>query len=476
MANLKTNFIYNILLAVSQILFPLITFPYASRILLPQGIGSVSFIDNFTQYFITFAALGIPVYGVREIAKRQQKREERSKLFSELIIIHFSLSLIVTIIYWLIVINTPKFSQDLTLCRIGIVLLVSNVFTIEWLYQGLEKFKFVVIRTIIIRIITIVALFVLVTSTEDREYYYGLNILGTVTSAIINLYVARKYVNFNWKGLELKKHLKPLIILLSTSIVISVYILLDTILLGFLTNNEIVGYYSASIRVSKLPLAVVGALGTVLIPRLTNIITSGIDDSNPLLEKSLQLSLLISTPIALGTLCLSKEIITVFAGISFIHAVPSLQILSCLVVIIGIAQVYGQQILLPIGKENYILIASSIGMMFSILLNFLLIPLFLHVGAAISSLVTEIIVALTLVIFSRKFIKITFPKKQFVTTVVTCIPFFLIREIILNYTNNIVTTLFVTIILGGLLYIGSQLFIWKNALMKSLISNFIKRS
>jgi O-antigen/teichoic acid export membrane protein len=473
-ATLKTNFIYNILLAVSQILFPLITFPYASRILLPQGIGSVSFVDNFTQYFITFAALGIPVYGVREIAKRQQVKEERSKLFSELVVIHFSLSLIVTILYWIIVINTEKFQQDLFLCKIGVVLLISNVFTIEWLYQGLEKFKFVVIRTILIRIVTIIALFSLVKSVDDREFYYGLNILGTVTSAVINLYVARKYVNFHWKGLELRKHLKPLIVLLSTSIVISVYILLDTILLGFLTNNEIVGYYSASIRISKLPLAVVGALGTVLIPRLTNSMTLNIDNSNSLLEKSLHLSLLISIPIAIGTLCLSKEIVTVFAGVKFIHAVPSLQILSCVVIIIGIAQVYGQQVLLPIGKENYILIASSIGMIFSILLNLFLIPSFLHIGAAMSSLFTEIVVAIILFIFSRKFLTITFPKKEFLTTSITCIFFFPIKEIIKLYTDDVLITLLSTITICGIVYVFCQVFIWKNTIMKKLVFNFLK--
>ena len=183
MANIKSNFICKVLLGISQIIFSLITFPYASRILLPEGIGEVSFIDNLTQYFTILSALGIPIYGIREVAKRQDNLVELQKLLTELISIHFIASIISGALYWTIVIHSSKLSSSIDLCQIGLLLILSHVFVIEWFYQGLEKFKFIVIRTLLIRVLTILLLFLFVKTPQNKSIYYILNFIGVFVGA-----------------------------------------------------------------------------------------------------------------------------------------------------------------------------------------------------------------------------------------------------------------------------------------------------
>ncbi|WP_442589157.1 flippase [Pedobacter sp. AW31-3R] len=473
MSLIRRNIIFNIFLSVSQILFPLVTFPYASRILGPEAIGAVSFADNFTTYFLIFAALGIPLYGVREIAKVKHDKEKLGIVFSELLIIHFFTSLIAVLTLFIIAFFTDKLKDNFTLYQIGMAVLMTSVFMAEWFFQGMEKFRFIAIRSVCIRLFTICLLFLLVHDVGDRDIYYALNLIAIVIGAAINMFAIVKLIKISYRNTSFKRHFRPLLIIFSNSIVTSVYLIFDTVILGFLTDDIHVGYYSAAMRISKVSIAVISALGTVLLPRLTLAFQkTDLTEAGAMVARSLDFVIILSIPIAMGMLCLSQEIILLFAGDKYTAAVDALYILSFIVVIIGIAQVYSTQILLPLHMEKKILYASVMGMLVSLLLNFSLIPVFKHVGAAISSLTTEAMVTVILFYYAYKAIRLTFPIKQFLQSIFTALFFFMFRYGILQFSSVPLIVISGTVVVSILFYFVMQLFVWRSPILSDILSRF----
>jgi len=471
MSVLKRNVIYNSLLSISQILFPLITFPYASRVLGPSAMGAVSFADNFTTYFLIFSALGIPLYGIREIAKVRNNTPALGKVFSELIFIHLVTSFIAIVILFVISYFTDKLSANFGLYQVGMAVLLGNVFIAEWFFQGIEKFKYIALRTVFIRMITIALLFILVHTAEDRNTYYALNLLATILAALTNMYAVNKLVKISFKNLALKQHLKPLFIIFSNSVVTTIYLVFDTIILGFLTKDVNVGYYSASMRISKLSLAIIGVLSAVLLPRLTVAFQNhDLTEARSLLSKSMDFVIFLSIPISLGTYCLSEEIILLFAGKSYLPAVNSLQILCFIVIFVGIAQIFSHQILLPLHQEKKILYASLVGVVISLSLNFSLIPFLKQNGAAISSLATEFCVTVVLFFYAFKLLRFKFPILLVFKSAITCTMFFIIKFLILKLTIIPVLVIIFTVLLSAMFYLFAQLFIWKNRNVLDILS------
>ncbi len=473
MSTLRKNIAFNTLLSVSQILFPLVTFPYASRVLGPEGMGTVSFADNFITYFLIFSALGIPLYGVREIAKVKDDHVALSKVFSELILIHLITSILSVGILLVISLSSARLLNNFGLYQIGMGILLGNVFIAEWFFQGIGKFKYIALRTVLIRLFTIALLFFLVHSPADKNIYYALNLIATIIAALANMYALSKLIGISFYNLSLRKHLKPLFIIFSNSIITTIYLVFDTIILGFLTNDVHVGYYAASMRISKISLAVIGVLSAVLLPRLTVAFRDkNWDEAKSLLLKSMSFVVFLSIPIAIGTLCLSEEIIMLFAGAKYLPAVTSLQILCFIVCFVGMAQVFAHQILLPLHQERKILYASLFGVVVSLGLNFMLIPTLKQNGAAISSLATEASVTLVLFYFSFKLFKLTFPVIQLVQAVISSLLFFIVKFLVLKLVEIPVLIILLTVLISGVVYAIMQLFVWRNKTIIEALSGF----
>ena len=435
--------------------------------------GAVNFADNFTTYFLLLSALGIPLYGVREIAKVKDHPQQLSKVFSELLFIHLATSLLAVLILFVLSFSIGRLRPDFALYQIGMSVVLGSVFIAEWFFQGTEQFKYIAIRSVAIRIFTIALLFLLVRGPDDKVLFYGLNLIAVLLSAATNMFAIRKMVKLSFRQLSFKRHFRPLFLIFSNSVVTTIYLVFDTIILGFLSSNQYVGYYSASMRISKLSLAVIAALSTVLLPRLTMAFKNkNFEEAGMLLDKSMNFVVFLSVPIAMGTLCLSKEIILLFAGHQYIPAVMSLQVSCFIVLFVGLAQVFSHQILLPLHMEKMILYASILGVVVSLALNFSLIPLFKHVGAAISSLATEAVVTLILFFYARKALKFNFPIMQFLQSVLTCMLFFIIRYFILQLTESVAVVMLITVALSALSYLLCQIFIWKNRHVLETLSGF----
>jgi len=274
----KSNVLYNVMLAISQVLFPLITFPYLVRVLGPTEVGLLNFAESIARYFMLLAALGIPVYGIREIAKHQNDIEKRSQVFFEIFIINAISTLILSIVFFITILLVPKLNAEQPLFLWSILFFSLQLFYFEWFFSGMNQFKFIAARSFIIRFLFIFFVFFLIRSKEDYLKYMQMQVLLSAVIAIINfkyLFSLLKINKHTLLNLNLKQHLKPLYILFLTIFSISVYFSLDTILLGFMADNESVGYYSSALKLVKLIIAVLGAISVAMFPSMINLFHNG---------------------------------------------------------------------------------------------------------------------------------------------------------------------------------------------------------
>lgn len=427
---IKKNLFYNSLLSMSQVLFPLVSFPYASRILGPSGLGSVSFVDSFTSYFILFSALGIPIYGVREIAKVKDNPTKLNEVFNELFKINLSATTLFAVIYIVLIFTLPQLQSYTQFGLIGIGILFLNVLSLEWLFQGLEKFEYISKRTIIIRFLSLILLFVFLKPNSSPIIYYLIIASTFLFGGLSNLLYGLKFIRFNAvvNAKKLVRHVRPLVVILGSTLAVSIYILMDNLLLGLIKGDEAVGIYSTAIRIIKVPFAFITAIASIIIPQMSRAYSeNNVLEMQSLINKSFTFICVVSIPISVGLVTSSSFIVNIFAGNKFQDAIPVLKILAPLNIIVGIGSIFGVQILTTIGKERYLLRAVVIGMLFSISCNLVLINFFSEIGAAVTSLLTEIGVTILTIFFARQHIKIKIKHAVFFQCLIGSIPFLFIR-------------------------------------------------
>ena len=465
--SVKRNFLHNILYILSNILFPIVSFSYTSRILGPEGIGKVQFVITFAQYFVMMAALGIPVYGIREVAKARGDQNRLNKLFSELLFINILTSLILLLLYIVIISVVGWFHQDLTFYIFGGILVLFGFSTLDWFYIGSEQFSFLSIRSIIIKVLALISLFLFVKSSNDLIVFFLITVFSILGNNIWNLLNLKGKITLRFKQLALKKHLPVLFILFSTSIAISIYTLIDTLLLGFLTDNKSVGLYTAAIKITKIAIPLVASLGTVLIPKITqSIYTNDNKLTQTLTDKSFSFICLLGIPISFGLFIYSPEIMMIFSGNQFIDAIPTMQIASPLVFLIGLGSIFGSQLLIPGGNEKGYLVATIFGLVISIILNLTLITTFKDKGTAFATVMSELAVSLTSFYFVKRKMQLRFNWSLALNALGTCLIFIPIALFVRSFEVSDLIRLGMAIILCATLYFMVQIFIFKETLVR----------
>lgn len=467
---LKKNFLYNSVLTLSQFIFPIITFPYAARILGAEGIGITSFIESFSRYFLLFAVAGIPIHGMREIAKSKASKEIVERTFIEIYSIQFYLSIIATAVYFISLIFLKDFEKFKLLYLMGGFLIISNIFSLEWVFQGLEDFKFIALRTVFIRVLTIVLLFLLVKTHSDYSWYFFLLVFSSTVNGIVNLFYLRKYIKLKLTAsyLRLKVHLKPIALTGGYLFAISIYTLLTTILLGFFSSDQAVGYYTAATRFNRLGLVIFSALSTVMIPRLSSIAVGGNEESyKNLINKSVSFLMTFGFPISITIFLLAPELINIFAGQGYKASVICVQIMSPIVLITGMGQIFGPQILIPFSKDKQNIIAVSLGAGVSLLANIILIPFLNEVGASISTLAVDLIVVCTTFVYASRLINIHIEFKELFFRIISLAPFYFISIISRKLSSNdfIIVTSYA--VFGSIYFLIIEVLVFKNSFLKN---------
>lgn len=390
--SLNKNMIMSTILTISNFIFPLITYSYVARIISPSGIGKVAFVNSVLSYFIYIASLGIPSYGLRECAKLRNDKEKLSKTFQELLIINLVSTMFAYILLFIVIISVNKLYNYKILFLIMSSQIFLNSIGVEWLYQSLEEYSYITIRSVFFKVIGVLLTFILIKSPDDILLYGFLTIFAASANYICNFINIHKYITFKkFKNYNLKKHFKPIFSLLTASIIISIYANFDIVMLGFISSEYEVGLYNAALKIKSILLSLSTAITAVMIPRISYYIQKKDEKGiNKLLIKSLQISLLIAFPVCIYCLVFSKNILLFVCGISYIEAENTLKLLMILILPLILTNLFGNQILIPFGKENRFSQSVFIGMWINLILNLLLIPKYGASGAAFGSIITEI--------------------------------------------------------------------------------------
>ncbi len=472
--SLLKNSIANICYKLLNIIFPLITVTYISRILLADGVGKVSYAQNIVSYFTMFAILGMPSYGTREIAKLKNNDKEKNKTFSELFMINLISTLLFSILY-IIVINSFEifYSRIWIYYSVGLTLFL-NIFNIDWFYQGEEEYSYIALRSFFIKIISVICIFTFVKSRNDVLQYAVIVSLGTVGNYILNVLNLRNKVKFSLKDIQMTRHLKSLLILTASSVAIELYTAMDITMIGIMCTDKEVGYYSNALKIINISQSVISAMGAVLLPRLSLYHAEGKQEKfDSLVNKSLKYLMILAIPSAIGLFFTANLIIQVLFGPSFLNAINTLRILSLTLPILVINVLFGIQCLIPMGMEKKYLVTVCLGAIVNLILNPVLILYFKNEGAAIASLISESIVALSTIYFVKKKINITIEKEYVISLTISSIIMILCIKIIDFLTFNNTIKLVALIVIAALIYIICLL-IMKNKYVIEIIDKITK--
>lgn len=451
--SLKLNFIMNAILTMSQFIFPLITFPYVSRILLPVGTGKVSFATSLITYFSMFAQLGIPTYGIRACAKVRDNKEALTRTAQELLIINMVMNIVSYIALFLALAFIPRLQADKPLYAIMSLTIILTSVGMEWLYKALEQYTYITVRSVIFKFIALIAMFLLIHEESDYVIYGGITIFAASASNVFNLINAHKYIDLKPIGnYNFKRHLKPVGTFFAMACATTVYTNLDNVMLGFMTTDIDVGYYNAAVKIKNMLTSLVTSLGTVLLPRASYYVENGmIKEFKRITQKALSFVFLVATPMMLYFILFAKEGIYFLSGPSYANSIVPMQLIMPTLLCVGITNILGIQMLVPLGKEKVVLYSEIVGGVVDVVLNAILIPQYASAGAAIGTLVAEFSVLIVQYIALLGEVADTFKQIHYFRIIIAAI----LGSIASVWVKTLQMSFFVSLCISAILFFGT---------------------
>ena len=402
--SLKVNFIMNTILTMSAFVFPLISFPYVSRILLPEGTGKVSFATSLISYFVMFAQLGIPTYGVRACAKVRDDKHLLSKTAHELLIINLVMTVVSYAVLTVALLFIPRLREDRLLYIVVSLTIFFTTIGMEWLYKALEQYTYIALRSIVFKVIALVSMFLLVHEKKDYVVYGAISIFASSASYVMNFFHARKYIHMRpMGGYDLRPHLKAVMVFFAMSCASTIYTHLDTVMLGFMDTDTTVGYYNAAVRIKNILVSIVTSLGMVLLPRASYYVEHKLwDQFRDISRKALNFTFAVAAPMMLYFILFARDGIFLLSGEEYAGSILPMQLAMPTLLFIGISNILGIQILVPMGKELHVLWSIIAGAVVDLVLNVALIPAFGASGAAAANMIAEATVTAVQIVMLRK--------------------------------------------------------------------------
>ena len=453
MNQIKKNFIYNVFYQILLLILPIVTVPYVSRILGSEGLGIYSYTYSIVNYFMLFAMLGINNYGSRSIAKVRNDKEKLSKYFFSI----YSIQLITTfimIICYLIFILLFNFDYKY-IAIIQIINIISVLFDINWFFFGLEKFKITVTRSTILKLLSVILIFMFVKSSNDLWIYTIIIATSTLLSQLILLPFLKKEISFfKIKRKDITKHIKPIIILFIPVVAISLYQVMDKIMLGNMSVINEVGYYEQAGKIVSIPLSLITALGTIMLPRISNLVA--IKDLNAIkkyIYKSVKFMMFLAFPICLGLIAVSSDFIPVFLGYEFTKSSVLIYYLSITIIFISFANIVRTQYLIPNEKDKIYVISVIGGAFVNLIANLLLIPHFHSIGACIGTIFAEFFVMIYQTIAVRKELPLVSYFKSILPFIIKALIMFS-TVMIIKFINIIPVFRFILQVIIGIIIYG----------------------
>lgn len=457
--SLKHNFIMNTILTMSSFLFPMITFPYISRVLLPEGNGQVAFATAIVSYFSMAASLGIPTYGIRICAQIRDDRKELSRTVHEILIINAAMTVLVYIAFFIAIHTITRFQSDKTLFLICGSTMFFNLLGVEWLYKALEQYQYITIRSLAFKILSVALMFLLVHSREDYIIYGGISVLASVGANLLNFINIRHYISLTpCHPYSVSRHIKPILVFFALAIAATVYTNLDIAMLGFLRGDQEVGYYHAAVKIKIILTTFVTSFGTVLMPRISYYVERHQSDHYlSLIKKAFSFITFSVIPLCAYFMIMSRESILFLSGPAYLSSVLPMQILIPTIFFIGLTNIIGIQFLVPLGKENLVFYSTCAGAMIDVFLNLYLIPRYASVGASIGTVVAEFVVLLVQVWFVRSYVPALTLSLQMHKILAALVPSVLILLYLRHMLSVYAFPVFLTLLISAICFFTSYL-------------------
>lgn len=391
--SIKKNFAYKSVLTLSTYLINFITFPYVARVLGVERIGLVNFVDNTVNYFLLFATMGVGLLGVREIAAVKEDKKRRDQVYSSVLALNLLFTLVSLGIYLLCVVTIPKLCQYDELFYIGTAKILFTVFLVEWFFTGVENFRYITLRSILIKVLYIISVFLFVRDTSDYRLYFILTVGVVVLNALINQLYIREFVRVRWNNIQLFKYLKQNVTLGIYTLMTSMYLTFNVMYLGLVSNNTEVGYYTTAFKLYSVVLGFFTAFTNVMLPRMSSLLANGEKDRfQELVNRSFSVMSTCCIPLILCSMIMAPQIVYILSGPGYEGAILPMRIIMPAAFAVGVAQVLAIQVLMPMKKDKVLLVASIIGAVVSLLINLLVVPYIESVGSAVVLLRSEAVV------------------------------------------------------------------------------------
>lgn len=468
--SLKKNFIYSSILTISKYLFPLIVYPYVSRTLGLSNIGIVNFIDNLINYFMFISMMGITTVGVREIAAVRDHKEKLSKTFTSLL----TLTIITTVIaiagLWIAMYTVPKLMPYQDLLYIGIIKLVFNLFLMEWFFMGVEDFRYITNRSIFVKCLYVMCVFLFVREAADYKIYYVISVCTVIVNALFNLVYIRKFIRWDFRHIDMKPFYRAFLIIGVYVLLTNVYTSLNPVWLGFVTDTDEVGFFTTATKLHNILMAVLLSFTNILFPRVSNLLAEGKKEEFwEKINTAFDAIFLFAFPTIMFMLVAGPELLHIVVGDGFEGSYLPLRIITPLVLIIGIEQILVIQILMATHCDNTVLKNSFIGAIVALGLNAILTAQLGANGSAIVWVISECtIMALAMTAIYKKF-GYQMPYKRTLAYCLSYTPLLLLSMVVYHYLDNsfaIVSCIGVMTVLYAAI---NEVYILKNKVVSQLL-------
>ena len=470
--SLQKNFIYSSILTVSKYLFPLIVYPYVSRTLGLSNIGIVNFVDNLVNYFVFISMMGITTVGVREIAAVRSNQQELSKTFVSLLSLTAITTLIAIAALWIAMYTVPALMPYQDLLYVGLIKLVFNLFLMEWFFMGVEDFRYITNRSILVKCLYVLCVFMFVKDASDYKVYYGISVAMVTVNALINLIYIRKFVHYSFHAIDMRPLYRAFLIMGVYVLLTNVYTSLNPVWLGFVTDTDDVGYFTTATKLHNIIMAFLLSFTNILFPRVSNLLAEGKNEEFwQKINTAFDAIFLFAFPTICFMLVAGPDLLHFVVGDGFEGSYLPFRIITPLVLVIGIEQILVIQILMATHCDNVVLRNSFIGAVVALVFNMLLTSYLGANGSAVVWVIAECtIMALSSWAIYRKF-KYVPPYKRFFAYLLSYIPLLLLSLLVYWYLDNTYAIVLSLGILTVLYAAVNELFILKNKVAHQLLQS-----
>ena len=476
MPSIKKNFLYSSFLTTANYIFPLLTFPYVTRVLGVENLGICNFVDSVVNYFILFSAMGINTVGLREIATCKGDKGKLSQTFSSLLMLNALFTIAGIVLLLVLTFTVKELYEYKELMFFGAFKLLFNLLLVEWFYRGLEDFKYITMRTLVVKCLYVASVFVFVRKADDYPIYYLLTVLMVGVNAVINIFHSRKYTGLGIRELKMGRYVKPMFTLGFYMLLTSMYTTFNVSYLGFVSGPEQVGYYTTATKLYSVIIALFTAFTGVMLPRMSSLISENrIDEFSSLLRKSVDILLALSIPAIIYTIIYAQEIVLLIAGSGYEGAVLPMQIVMPLILIIGYEQILVIQALMPLKKDSIILRNSIIGAVAGVLLNIILVGKLQSVGSSIVWLSCELLILILSQIALNRVTKIRFNLKYLIKNIALYLPLIFIIFIKNISWFDYIEVLIVSLVVVLLYFIFIQLVVFREGAVCDIVLKTLRR-